>query len=120
MGRKKKLFSAENDVTTEEIVNEDKYSDFVAEDMVDSIDFNKYFSDDIESDYGSAISQYIESEKNTEEVIVPVICKLKDGKVVVDYKGFGIIVDADNITANKITLKIYGEIGKSDFRFEVI
>ena len=120
MGRKKKLFSAENDVTPEEIVNENKYSDFVAEDVISTIDYDTYFSDDIASDYGSTISEFIDAEKNTEVVTVPIICKLKDGKVGVDYKGFGIVVDVDNINTNKITLKVYGEIGNPDFRFEVI
>lgn len=118
MSKKKKLLDANN----EPVVNEtgDEYSDFVAEDVIDSVNYNEYFSNNVSSDCSPAISQFTETEDKFKEVVLPVKCRVGKDKVVVDYKGFGLVVNIADSNVNKITLRVYGDIGSADFCYEVV
>ena len=54
------------------------------------------------------------------EVVVPVVGKINSNKVVVDYEGYGLMVNVDNANINKVTLRIYGVLGQADFDYEVV
>lgn len=64
----------------------------------------------------------VETEDNMDylEAVVPALAKIDRNKVIVDYQGYGLIVDLDDVNANSVTLKVSGEIGTSDFSFEVV
>ena len=118
MSKKKKLLDTNN----EPVVNKtgDEYSDFVAEDVIDSVNYIEDFTNDVETDYSPAISQFAETEDKFKEVVLPVKCRVGKDKIVVDYKGFGLVVNIADSNVNKITLKVYGNIGSADFRYEVV
>lgn len=54
------------------------------------------------------------------EVVVPVLAKVGKDKVVVDYQGYGITVNVDDVNTKTVMLKVNGEIGTPDFTYEVI
>lgn len=58
--------------------------------------------------------------KQAVEVVVPVGGKISENKVVVDYEGYGLVVDVKDANVNKVTLRIYGVLGQADFRYEVV
>lgn len=54
------------------------------------------------------------------EVVVPVVGKINSNKVVVDYEGYGLVVNVDNANIDKVTLRVYGVLGQADFDYEVV
>ena len=58
--------------------------------------------------------------KQAVEVVVPVGGKISENKVVVDYEGYGLVVDVKNANVDKVTLRVYGVLGQADFSYEVV
>lgn len=58
--------------------------------------------------------------KQAVEVVVPVGGKISDNKVVVDYEGYGLVVDVKDANVDKVTLRVYGVLGQADFSYEVV
>ena len=85
---------------------------------------NEYYADDygvFDSGDSDFVSEMLDkkAEKYT-EVIAPVIAKINEYSVVVEYNGYGFVVNVDNSDIPNVTLKVSGVIGEPNFTFEVV
>lgn len=97
----------------------DKYSFENIDKMINADTADTAIDNDIKV-YTETIDNADVSNTDYIEVVVPVLTKIGKDKVVVDYQGYGITVNVDDVNAKTVTLRVNGEIGTPDFTYEVI